>query len=69
MEIRKSLGKGIEMIRYTKESPIEKLRNIGRDIKIRKQLEKEGVGVPQYTRSQKKKIKREMNIYFNSLRK
>jgi hypothetical protein len=69
MEIRKNLGKGVEMIRYTKESPIEQLKKIGRDIRIRKQLEKQGEGVPKYTKSQKKKIKKEMNIYFNSLRK
>jgi hypothetical protein len=67
MEIRKDLGKGIQLIRFTEDSPIQKIMNIGRNMKVRKQLEKEGVGIPSYTKAQKKKIRKDMLNYFNSI--
>jgi hypothetical protein len=67
MEIKKNIGRGITIVRFEKESPIQKIMNIGRDIKTRKMLEEKGAGTPNYTKSQRKKIRKDMERYFNSI--
>jgi len=67
MEYRKDLGKGVQIVRFKKPTPLESLKEIGRSIAIRKRLESEKVGIPEYTKSQKKKIRKDVTNYFNSL--
>ena len=67
MEYTKNLGKGVTMTRVTKDSPFQEIMKIGRGIATRKKLEAEGAGVPNYTKAEKKQIRKEMEHFLNSV--
>lgn len=67
MEYTKDLGKGVTMTRVTKDGPFQEIMKIGRGIAMRKKLESEKAGVPNYTKAEKKQIRREMDHFLNSI--
>lgn len=46
-------------------TPIERLNNIGKAMRIKKALEEKGVGIPKYSQEQKDAIRKEAIEYFN----
>jgi ubiquitin len=66
--LEKNVGKGV-LVQYREKTPYEKIMDIGRAIKTREKLEKAKVGVPKYSKAEKKKIKKDVQRYFNLLEK
>ena len=67
MEYTKKLGRGISITRVYKDTPREFFERLGKQIETKKRLESLNVGVPKYSKAQKKKTKKDMKNYFNSL--
>jgi hypothetical protein len=65
--LENNIGKGVKIIKFREKTPFEKIMDMGKEIKTREYLESKKVGIPKYTRSQKKKIRRDMENYFNSV--
>jgi len=57
---------GIRVVNYER-TPIQMLETSWEAIKTKERLEKQGVGIPKYTKAQRKKIKEDVKNYFNLL--
>ena len=64
--LERKVGKGV-MVQYRKRTPYEQIMSIGRDLAIKKRLEADKVGVPKYSKAEKKQIRKETERYFNSI--
>ncbi len=63
--LEKNIGQGVKIIKFKKKTPFEKIMEIGKARECKEYLESQKVGIPKYTKAQRKKIMRDMKRYFN----
>ena len=65
--LEKSVGKGVTVIKFKKKTPYEQIVDGVREMRTKEILENAKVGIPKYSKEEKKKIKKDMQNYLNSL--